>query len=104
MEELLDSVEILPDADVTWSSSDAAVQMYRVKGNQPLIITSLEITRNYSLEDMEMMWQRMPSTVTRRQNLRNVTLKSATVVSIRDFTSFTTLTFLVISVGLSTWQ
>lgn len=84
MEELLDSVDILPDADVTCSSSGATVDIYRVKENQPLIVTHLEMTRNDSLEDMKKMWNRMPSTVTRRQNLRNVYLKAATVVSINS--------------------
>lgn len=86
LEDLLDSVEILPDADVTWSSADAAVEVYRVKGNQPLIVTPLEMTRHDSLEDMERMWNELPSTVTRRKNLRNVFLKSATVVSTYPFT------------------
>ncbi|KOB67027.1 Ionotropic receptor [Operophtera brumata] len=81
MEDLLDSLEILPDADVTWSSADVAVEIYRVKGNQPLIVTLLELTRNASLEDMETSWNARPSTVTRRRNLRNVFLKAATVIT-----------------------
>lgn len=81
VEGLLDSLEILPDADVTWSSADVTVEIYRVKGNQPLIVTPLELTRNNSLEDMETLWNGRPSTVARRQNLSSVFLKAATIVS-----------------------
>lgn len=80
LETTLGDALILPDADVTWASSDVMVDVYRVKHDQPLVVTSLGTGRTQG--ELERLWAGLPTAVSRRKNLNNVFLKSATVVNI----------------------
>lgn len=79
LETTLGDALILPDADVTWASSDVMVDVYRVKHDQPLVVTSLGSGRTQG--ELERLWAGLPTAVSRRKNLNNVFLKSATVVN-----------------------
>ncbi|XP_045768860.1 glutamate receptor ionotropic, kainate glr-3-like [Maniola jurtina] len=79
LETSLGDALLLPDGDVTWASSDVLVDVYRVKGDQPLLVTSLGAGK--SQKELEKLWLRLPSAVSRRKNLNNVYLNSATIIS-----------------------
>ncbi|KAM3959593.1 ionotropic receptor 75a-like [Aphomia sociella] len=81
IEEHLVKAVILPDADVTWYSVDTLIDVYKVKTDQPLIITNLGLDRTCAWNDLEATWRRLPTTVNRRRDLKNVFLRSATVIT-----------------------
>lgn len=81
MEETLNAYEILPDADVVWSSPDTMVDVYKTKPNQPLLQVGLGLSRNSSHQELLSLWGALPTAVTRRRDLRNVSLKGISVVS-----------------------
>lgn len=78
VEETLSDVLVLPDGDVTWVSVDRMVDVYKVKADQPLVVTHLGMRR--SRRELEGLWRSLRTTVTRRKNLHSVYLKSATIV------------------------
>ncbi|CAH2236516.1 ionotropic receptor 75a-like [Pararge aegeria] len=79
LENTLEDTLVLPDGDVTWASSDLMVDIYRVKDDQPVVVTSLGAMK--SQIELERLWARLPTAVTRRKNLNNVYLKSATIIT-----------------------
>ncbi|XP_023934974.2 ionotropic receptor 75a-like [Bicyclus anynana] len=79
LETSLGDALVLPDGDVTWASSDVMVDVYRVKDDQPLVVTSLGPTMSQIA--LERLWARLPTAVSRRRNLNNVYLKSATIIT-----------------------
>ncbi|XP_032515501.2 glutamate receptor ionotropic, kainate glr-3-like isoform X2 [Danaus plexippus] len=79
VEETLSDVLVLPDGDVTWVSVDRMVDVYKVKADQPLVVTHLGMRR--SRRELEGLWRSLRTTVTRRKNLHSVYLKSATIVT-----------------------
>ncbi|XP_052754703.1 ionotropic receptor 75a [Galleria mellonella] len=81
MENHLLNSNILPDADVTWSTPDALVDVYRIKADQSLVTTHLELNKNIGLKELETFWAQQQTAVTRRKDLKNVFLKSATIIS-----------------------
>ncbi|XP_041987543.1 ionotropic receptor 75a-like [Aricia agestis] len=79
LEEKLSNFAIYPDADVIWTSADAMVDVYRVKKDQPLVVSHLE--RKETREGLQNLWNSLPTAVTRRKNLHHVYLNSATIIS-----------------------
>ncbi|KAH9642099.1 hypothetical protein HF086_007219 [Spodoptera exigua] len=79
VEDTLYAYEILPDADVVWSSPYNLVDVYKTKPNQPLLQVDLGLSRNSSRREMLSLWGALPTAVTRRRDLRNVSLKGITV-------------------------
>ncbi|XP_059049619.1 ionotropic receptor 75a-like [Achroia grisella] len=72
---------ILPDADVIWSTPDAMVDVYKVKEDLPLITTDLGLEKTRDLMELKTVWSQQPTAVTRRRDLGNIFLKSATLIS-----------------------
>lgn len=70
---------ILPDGDVMWVAKDSMVDVYRVKRDEDLLVSNLGF-RDSQVE-LERLWLKLPTTVTRRKNLNNVYLESATIVN-----------------------
>ncbi|KAF9805722.1 hypothetical protein SFRURICE_009354 [Spodoptera frugiperda] len=84
VEETLNAYEILPDADVVWSSPDTMTDVYKTKPNQPLLQVELGLSRNSSHQELLSLWGALPTAVTRRRDLRNVSLKGISVVTEPD--------------------
>ncbi|XP_022814472.1 glutamate [NMDA] receptor subunit 1-like [Spodoptera litura] len=84
VEDTLYAYEILPDADVVWSSPDSLVDVYKTKPNQPLLQVELGLSRNSSRHELLSLWGALPTAVTRRRDLRNVSLKGISVVTEPD--------------------
>lgn len=80
VDNILSDSLILPDGDVTWVAKDLMVDVYRVKKDQDLMALNLGF-RDSQL-DLELLWLKLPTAVTRRKNLNNVYLESATIVNI----------------------
>ncbi|CAH2107905.1 unnamed protein product [Euphydryas editha] len=80
LELVLSDIAILPDADVIWVSTDAMVDVYRVKIGEPLVVADLGPRK--SQRELEQQWLTLPTAVTRRKDLKNVYLNSATIVNI----------------------
>ncbi|KAJ8731049.1 hypothetical protein PYW08_002462 [Mythimna loreyi] len=81
IEDTLASCDILPDADVVWSSSERLVDLYRIKPGLPLLQTELGLARNCSRQEMLALWGALPTAVSRRKDLRNMTMKGISLVS-----------------------
>ncbi|KAI5633240.1 glutamate receptor 1-like [Phthorimaea operculella] len=81
LDDLLMETEILPDADVTLVLDDVLFDVYRIKKDQPLILTDWGLTTNVSLAGLEEFWAKQPTAVARRKDLRNVRLKCEVIVS-----------------------
>ncbi|XP_047018873.1 ionotropic receptor 75a-like isoform X2 [Helicoverpa zea] len=77
----LSPYEILPDADVVWSAPDALLDVYKIKPATPYLLTDLGLTRNCSRHQLRALWAALPSAVTRRRDLKNVTMKGISVVT-----------------------
>ncbi|XP_072938888.1 uncharacterized protein [Epargyreus clarus] len=77
----LSDAVILPDADVVFASGDALVDVYRIKPNQPFIFTKLYAGYVSSQQTLEALWASLPTAVSRRKDLHNVNIKSATVMT-----------------------
>ncbi|XP_075974129.1 ionotropic receptor 75a-like [Anticarsia gemmatalis] len=85
IEDTLDEYEILPDADVVWAAPDTLVDVYRVKAKHQYLLTNLGLDRNCSKKELESMWGALPSTVTRRKNLRRMMMPAASVIGQPEF-------------------
>lgn len=78
---ILSDIDILPDSDVKVSTSDGLIDIYRIKPNDPLITTTLNLAKNISYLELSLFWNKFPTAVERRKDLNNVYLKAATIVS-----------------------
>nr|ARO70544.1 antennal ionotropic receptor 75d-2 [Dendrolimus punctatus] len=74
-------INILPDSDVKISGPDYLLDIYKIKPNHPLVITSLDLNRNSSLKELSSFWNNFPTPVKRRKDLSNVYLTAATIVT-----------------------
>nr|XP_026501542.1 glutamate receptor ionotropic, kainate 4-like [Vanessa tameamea] len=79
VEQVLENTIILPDADLTWASADALMDVYRVKLGEPLVVSNLGVPK--SQQELQQLWHKLPTAVTRRKDLKNVYLNSATIIS-----------------------
>uniref|UniRef100_A0A2A4JEM6 Uncharacterized protein n=1 Tax=Heliothis virescens TaxID=7102 RepID=A0A2A4JEM6_HELVI len=77
----LSTYEILPDADVVWAAPDALLDVYKIKPGTPYLLTDLGLTRNCSQHQLRALWAALPSTVARRRDLKNVTMKGISIVT-----------------------
>ncbi|XP_049868117.1 ionotropic receptor 75a-like [Pectinophora gossypiella] len=78
--DVLSEAQILPDGDVTWSTPEQLVDVYRVKVGRPLVLTRWAVDRA-AAAGLPQYWARQPTTVARRKDLQGVTLPSATIIS-----------------------
>ncbi|KAJ0175380.1 hypothetical protein K1T71_008539 [Dendrolimus kikuchii] len=74
-------INILPDSDVKISGPDYLLDIYKIKPNHPLVITSLDLNRNSSLNELSSFWNNFPTPVKRRKDLNNVHLTAATIIT-----------------------
>ncbi|XP_037298268.1 glutamate receptor ionotropic, delta-2 [Manduca sexta] len=77
----LNTTSVLPDSDVVWSFPDNLVDVYRVRPDKPLVLTTLGLPRDSSCEDLSKLWREMPMAATRRKDLKNVYLTAATIIT-----------------------
>lgn len=87
IEATLSACDILPDADVVWSSPESLVDVYRIKPGMPSLHTDLGLARNCSRQELQALWAALPTTVSRRKDLKNVSMKGISLVSIRPLQS-----------------
>lgn len=76
----MSDIAILPDADVIWASADTMVDVYRVKIGEQLVLADLGPPKSQG--ELQQQWLTLPTAVTRRKDLNNVYLNSATIVNI----------------------
>nr|AXF48863.1 ionotropic receptor IR32 [Lobesia botrana] len=81
VESTLESALILPDADVVWAARDWVLDVYRVKGGEPLVATTLGALGT----GLGATWGELPAAPTRRRDLNNVYLKASTIITQPQF-------------------
>nr|ALM24944.1 ionotropic receptor 75d [Athetis dissimilis] len=81
IEETLSDCAMLPDADVVWSSPESLLDLYRIKPDTQLLRTDLGVARNFSRQQLAALWAALPTAVTRRKDLRNVSLNGISIVT-----------------------